>query len=93
MAKIVKKQPIIRVSTKARHEIRKIGVKCRANATKPIAFRLPPDVVALADAASAAQRVSRNKIVEHVLRVALAKYGVGEAAQSTKTPDQFDLFG
>ena len=56
--------------------------------TRPIAFRLPPDVVRMADAAAQKRCLSRNKLVELILRASLSDF------QNTGVPDarQIDLF-
>lgn len=88
MTKKSRKRPVPKVNSKERH-LRRAARRPDGQRTKPYAFRLPPDVVAMADAAADAADVSRNNIVEHALRTMFAKYG---NAKQERSRDQFDLF-
>lgn len=61
----------------------------KTDRTVPVAFRLPGDVVAMATAAAADRHLSRNKLVELVLRSALdPRY----TPKKEVSDDQYDLF-
>lgn len=72
----------------------------RRGQRRAVAFRLLSDVVDMADAAAAKHDISRNKIVELVLRDALSKFkGVTPPDRAARkdepeddSDDQFDLF-
>ena len=56
--------------------------------SKAIAFRLPPDVIDMTDAAASARHLSRNKLVELTLRDGLADF----ARKKEEADGQPDLF-
>lgn len=70
--------------------VRPRGRPRKREPSKAVAFRLPGDVIAMATAAAVDQHVSRNKLVELVLRTALEP---GFARKKEVTDDgQIDLF-
>lgn len=70
--------------------VRPRGRPRKAEPSKAVAFRLPGDVIKLATTAAADQHISRNKLVELVLRTALEP---GYARKKEVTHDgQYDLF-
>ncbi len=62
--------------------------------SKPVAFRLPDDVIVLANKAANDQHVSRNKLVELVLRAALEPGYADQrdVAKQEVDQQQIDLF-
>lgn len=79
------KKPRQRRATAARPR----GRPRKPTRSKAVAFRLPPDVIALATTAATDRHISRNKLVELVLRQALEPGGAPNKEVDARHLDLF----